>query len=88
MVAQHGSGSTTTSSMQRTLRHHLALQQERVNTLTARLETLNPQATLARGYAIVQKGQTVITHTGQASPGDEVVVQVSDGQFGATVRGT
>ena len=77
-----------TSSMQRTLRHHLALQQERVNTLTARLDTLNPQATLARGYAIVQKGQTVITQTGQVNPGDELVVQVSDGEFGAVVRGT
>jgi exodeoxyribonuclease VII large subunit len=69
----------------RTLQHYLSLQQERVKTLSARLETLNPQATLARGYAIVQKGQLVVTQTGQVSQGDEIVVKVRDGEFGAVV---
>jgi exodeoxyribonuclease VII large subunit len=79
---------TLTSGMQRLLHHQLSLQRERVNTLTGRLETLNPQATLARGYAIVQKGQAVITQTGQVSQGDELVVTVSNGEFGAVVRST
>jgi exodeoxyribonuclease VII large subunit len=70
----------------RTITHSLSLQRERVKTLAARLETLNPQATLARGYAIVQKGQVVVSHTGQVSQGDEIVVKVSDGEFEATVR--
>ncbi len=69
-----------------TMQHYLSLQRERVKTLTAQLATLNPQATLARGYAIVQKGQTVITQTGQVGQGDKLVVQVSDGQFGVKVQ--
>lgn len=77
---------TLIGGMQRTLLHHLALHREHVNTLTARLETLNPHATLARGYAIVQKGQTVITQVGQAGQGDDLVVKVSDGAFEVTVR--
>lgn len=68
-----------------TLQHHLSLQKERVNTLTAQLTALNPQATLNRGYAIVQQGQTVITQTAQVNQGDEISVQVSDGRFEATV---
>jgi exodeoxyribonuclease VII large subunit len=77
---------TMVSNAGRVLQHHLSLQQERVKTLAARLETLNPQATLARGYAIVQKGQIVVTQAGQVSPGDEILVKVSDGEFEATVR--
>lgn len=70
---------------ERTLQHLLSLQRERLNSLTAQLATLNPPATLTRGYAIVQKGPMVVGQTGQVAPGDEILVQVSDGQFGATV---
>jgi exodeoxyribonuclease VII large subunit len=76
---------TLVSRSQQTLQHYLSLQRERTKTLTSQLETLNPQATLARGYAIVQKGQTVVTQTGQVSRGDDIVVTVSDGDFEATV---
>lgn len=76
---------TLVSRAGRTVQHYLSLQQERVKTLAARLDTLNPQATLARGYAIVQKGQEVVLQTNQVNPGDEIVVKVSDGEFGATV---
>ncbi|MCL4301690.1 MAG: hypothetical protein KJ077_38670, partial [Anaerolineae bacterium] len=69
----------------RTVQHYLSLQQERVKTLSARLDTLDPQATLARGYAIVQKEQLVVTQTAQVSQDDEIVVKVSDGEFGAKV---
>ncbi len=72
----------------RTVQHFLSLQRERLKTLAAQLATLNPTATLTRGYAIVQKGQTVVSETGQVELGDEIVVQVSDGQFGATVSET
>ncbi|HXV99109.1 MAG TPA: exodeoxyribonuclease VII large subunit [Anaerolineae bacterium] len=76
------------SNASRTLQHTLSLRQEQVKTLTARLATLNPQATLARGYAIVQKGPLVVTQTGQVSPGDNLTVKVSDGEFEAAVRET
>jgi exodeoxyribonuclease VII large subunit len=74
------------SNASRTLQHTLSLRQEQVKTLTARLATLNPQATLARGYAIVQKGPLVVTQTGQVSPGDNITIKVSDGEFEAAVR--
>ncbi len=73
---------------ERTWQHLVSLQRERLNSLTGRLATLNPQATLTRGYAIVLKGQTVVQQTGQVGQGDEILVQVSDGQFGATVSET
>ncbi|MBE7472024.1 MAG: exodeoxyribonuclease VII large subunit [Anaerolineae bacterium] len=77
---------TLTARSSRSLQHQLLLQQERVKTLAARLETLNPQQTLARGYAIVQKGPLVITQTAQVNPGDALVVKVKDGAFEATAR--
>ncbi len=70
----------------RTLAHSLSLHRERVKTLAAQLETLNPYATLERGYAIVQKGAEVVTETGQVSEGDNLTIQVSDGEFEATVK--
>jgi exodeoxyribonuclease VII large subunit len=73
------------TSAARTLRHHLDLQRQRVENLQAQLATLNPRATLNRGFAIVQKGEIVVTETGQVKAGDEIVVKVKDGQFGASV---
>jgi exodeoxyribonuclease VII large subunit len=69
-----------------TFQHALSLRRERVRTLAAQLETLNPQATLTRGYAIVQKGPNVVTQTGQVDQGDSLTVKISDGEFGATVE--
>ena len=69
-------------------RHRLALQRARVNTLAAQLETLNPQATLDRGYAIVQKDRTAVTSKSQVRPGDEITISVIDGEFGASVKAT
>ncbi len=71
---------------QQALQHHFLLQRERVKTLAAQLETLNPEATLTRGYAIVQKGPNVVTQTGQVSEGDDLTVKVSDGELEATVN--
>ena len=77
---------TLAANSRRNLQHHLALQQQRVAALTAQLVTLNPQATLSRGYAIVQKGQEVVTQTSQVKSGDSIKIQVSDGEFDATTQ--
>jgi len=77
---------TLLSRSHRAIRHTLQLQRERVNNLSAQLETLNPQATLSRGYAIVQKGNVVVMQADQVSPGDDITVQVSNGEFGAKVK--
>jgi exodeoxyribonuclease VII large subunit len=67
------------------LQHHLSLRRAGVNALAARLETLNPEATLGRGYAIVRKGRIVVSRTGQVDPEDDLLIQVSDGEFQAKV---
>jgi exodeoxyribonuclease VII large subunit len=71
------------------LAHRLALRREQLNGLLLRLSSLNPQATLARGYAIVRReeGGPVVSRVAQVSPGDRLSVHVSDGTFGAMVRG-
>ena len=68
-----------------TLQHHLSLRRAGVDALAARLATLNPEATLERGYAIVRKGRAVVARAAQVGPGDNLLIQVSDGEFGATV---
>jgi exodeoxyribonuclease VII large subunit len=68
--------------------HKLALGHERLNSLGLRLSALNPEATLARGYAIVRRldDGRVVKHIAQVSPGDRLSVQVSDGEFKTAVQ--
>ena len=55
----------------------------------ARLQTLNPAATLSRGYAVVHKqpGGQPIYSKNAVRTGDSLNVTVSDGAFPATVQG-
>jgi exodeoxyribonuclease VII large subunit len=73
---------------QTAIAHRLALGRERLNGLSLRLSTLNPQATLARGYAIVRRVEDghVVSRVGQVTSGDRLSVQVSDGEFGSIVQ--
>jgi exodeoxyribonuclease VII large subunit len=52
-----------------------------------RLQALNPEATLKRGYAIVAQRETgsIVTRTAQVASGDGIDVRVSDGHFTVTV---
>ena len=52
-----------------------------------RLKSLDPFATLDRGYAIVQRGAAVICSVGAARPGDALGVRVKDGTFSVRVDG-
>ncbi len=67
--------------------HRLRVERERLRGYSLQLQSLNPVATLARGYAIVRHGETgrVVTRVRQVRSGDPIDVQVSDGEFGATV---
>ncbi len=58
-----------------------------VEATAARFAVLNPMATLARGFAIVEDAGTrkVMTTTKQAKPGKRIAVSVSDGAFWAEV---
>jgi exodeoxyribonuclease VII large subunit len=64
----------------------LSLARLRVDSLRARLDALGPQATLARGYAIVQWGDgALVRATGDVNAGDALRIRVADGEFGVTV---
>jgi exodeoxyribonuclease VII large subunit len=52
-----------------------------------RLKSLDPFATLERGYAVVQRGASIISSVTAARPGDALGVRVSDGTFGVHVDG-
>jgi exodeoxyribonuclease VII large subunit len=61
--------------------HHLQLQSAHIKGMQRRLEALNPNAVLARGYAVVTRKDdgSVVSRVEQA--GDEMKVRVSDGEF-------
>jgi exodeoxyribonuclease VII large subunit len=56
--------------------------------LAGRLRALSPQATLARGYAIVRAGDGVVRAGSAVAPGERVDVQLAEGGFGAVVEET
>jgi exodeoxyribonuclease VII large subunit len=63
------------------LLHHIQLQAAQILGIQRRLAALNPNAVLARGYAVVTRKDdgSVVSQVAQAS--DEMKVRVSDGQF-------
>ena len=60
----------------------------RVESLATQLETMNPQATLNRGYAIVRrkKDNTILTDASSVSPGDKVKAQLAKGKLDLEVE--
>jgi exodeoxyribonuclease VII large subunit len=66
-----------------------ALSRQRIalSGLAKRLSSVNPQATLERGYAIVSLRKTgrIVWSAKQVRAGDAISVRVSDGQFGGAV---
>lgn len=70
----------------------LAKQDTLVEHLRARLQTLGPAATLARGYAVVQRmvaggDPEVLRSVEDAPPGTQIRVRVADGAVTAAVMG-
>jgi exodeoxyribonuclease VII large subunit len=67
--------------------YSLALRQERLLSLQQRVASLNPQAVLARGYAMVmdQDGQ-LVSRSGQVWVDQHLKVRLSDGEFGVLVH--
>jgi exodeoxyribonuclease VII large subunit len=63
---------------------------ERIGHLSARLSTLGPAATLARGYAVVQTlpAAAVLRTTGDAPAGTRLRVRVADGAVTAVSEGS
>jgi len=80
------------SAVRRDIRRLVAAETERVGHLTARLATLGPAATLARGYAVVQTvpdagPSAVVRSVADAPPGTRLRVRVADGAVAATSEG-
>ena len=67
------------------LKGRLAMSRLEVDSLDSRLRTLDPAATLRRGFAMVQRTDTgqVVSGVGQVGGGDALTVTVADGAFPA-----
>ncbi len=80
------------SAVRRDIRRLVAAETERVGHLSARLATLGPAATLARGYAVVQAvpdagPPAVLRSVADAPPGTRLRVRVADGAVAAMSEG-
>ncbi|HEV7850158.1 MAG TPA: exodeoxyribonuclease VII large subunit [Mycobacterium sp.] len=81
------------TAARRDVRRLVTAESERVGHLAARLTTLGPAATLARGYAVVQAvtaaGESAVLHTVDDAPaGTRLRVRVSDGAVMAVSEGS
>jgi len=75
--------------LERALTSHLQLKESKLTGLQGRLSSLNPRATIARGYAIVTDHKTgrVIRHAQQTKAGQPIRITVEQGEFDAIVDG-
>jgi exodeoxyribonuclease VII large subunit len=70
--------------MERGLTTHLAFQKLHLRGMRQQLSTLNPRATLARGYAVVRRADgTVVLDPAAIADGDELLLELRDGVLGA-----
>lgn len=73
----------------RTLRHRLERARDEIGHELARARSLSPEATIARGYAVLQAADgSVISSITGVQPGQEVAVRVTDGRVHATTTHT
>ena len=76
------------SGLQYNMKHFLELARERSSSLIERLETLSPLSILSRGYSLsmlVPQG-TILKHTGQIKPGDQLKTVLHKGIFTSLVQ--
>jgi exodeoxyribonuclease VII large subunit len=78
----------TTERLQTRMQHMLSLQRERLGGMASRLHSLSPLLTIARGYAVVRResDQAIVSSVQQVQAGDQLTVQVQDGQIRVEVR--
>ena len=77
----------------REITRHVETEKAALGHVRARLTTLGPAATLARGYAVVQRvagpgNEHVVSSIADAPPGSQLRIRVSDGAISAAVLGT
>ncbi|NGX06846.1 exodeoxyribonuclease VII large subunit [Mycobacteroides franklinii] len=92
LTTRHDEIAVARTALRRDVRRLVDSESQRVEHLTARLTTLGPAATLARGYSVVQRvrddGTVEVLRTVSDAPtGASLRVRVSDGAVTATVTG-
>lgn len=76
------------AAARRDINRLISAESERIAHLSARLATLGPAATLARGYAVVQNADGAVVHsTADAPAGTRLRVRMSDGAVTAVSEG-
>jgi exodeoxyribonuclease VII large subunit len=78
------------AAIRRDITRLVAAESDRIGHLAARVATLGPAATLARGYAVVQTvrdGRAVLRSAADAPAGTLLRIRVADGAIGATSSG-
>jgi exodeoxyribonuclease VII large subunit len=79
------------AAARRDIDHLVSAETDRIGHLSARLATLGPAATLARGYAVVQAvpdgAPQVLRSIANARAGTRLRIRLSDGAFGAVSSG-
>ncbi|HKI74497.1 MAG TPA: exodeoxyribonuclease VII large subunit [Pseudomonadales bacterium] len=77
-------GQRLVSQMRADVRHTA----QRLGGLAERLETVNPEAVLSRGYAIVTHAGRIVSDASDVEPGAEISARLHTGQLIATVTKT
>jgi exodeoxyribonuclease VII large subunit len=90
LLATARSNAQATATLQRRLADRtntiLAERHQRIINLGRVLRGFDPQGVLARGYAIVRTGDTILRQSAQAKPGMGLVIQLSKGHIAAEVK--
>lgn len=77
---------TSTERLERAIHRIYERQAGRLTIAQTGLTAFSPEATLARGFAIVRGANgRIIGHKGQARPGEQILIRVSDGEFTAHI---
>ncbi len=76
------------SRLDRLIENRLRFARQKVQSLDRRLESVNPDAVLARGYSFTRriKDGKIVTASAMLEIGDEVRVRLREGEFDADVR--
>jgi exodeoxyribonuclease VII large subunit len=83
---RHGERLTATRDrLQRAPLLALERKRARLDNAHARLGALSPASTLQRGYAIVRREGAAVRSTAQVASGNNILIDVADGSFGAVV---
>lgn len=61
------------------MQHRVERKKSQLQSLTGKLDTVSPLATLSRGYSIVEKGDSFIRKASELNPGDQITARFSQG---------